>query len=109
VLILTTAKLFQHYLSLAQEGFPDVGINDVARYFASIRVTTDKAESWRAWATAYIDMELEEHPTSTHACGEDGTSTQGEFGGGPSSETGSRSRRESKCMGGSGESESVCV
>ena len=42
-------------------------VNDVARYFVSIGVTSDEAESWRAWAAAYIDMELEECPTSTHA------------------------------------------
>ena len=33
---------------------------------ASIRVSAEEAESLRAWATAYIKMELEEHPNGTN-------------------------------------------
>ena len=44
-----------------------LGVNEVARYLATVGVTTAEAEKWRAWATAYIDMELEEHPDDVHA------------------------------------------
>jgi len=49
----------------------------------------------------------EKEPPPTHnkiwrPCGEDGLSTWGEFGGGPRSETGSRSRREHERVRGSG-------
>jgi hypothetical protein len=44
-----------------------LGINEVARFFASVGVTADEAEQWRPWATAYIDMELEEHPNGSSA------------------------------------------
>ncbi|KAI0277736.1 hypothetical protein BC826DRAFT_1113744 [Russula brevipes] len=39
----------------------------VARYFSSIGVRTGEAERWRAWATAYVEMELEQRPNGTHA------------------------------------------
>jgi len=38
--------------------FSNETVNDVVRYFASIGVTTDEAEAWRACAAAYVDMEL---------------------------------------------------
>ena len=44
-----------------------LGVNEVVRYLATVGVTTAEAEKWRAWATAYIDMELEEHPDDVHA------------------------------------------
>jgi hypothetical protein len=44
-----------------------LGVNEVVRYFASVGVTTNDAESWRAWAAAYVDMELEERPASAWA------------------------------------------
>jgi hypothetical protein len=43
------------------------GTNEVARYLASIGTTAEQAEQWRAWATAYVDMELEAYPNSSHA------------------------------------------
>jgi hypothetical protein len=44
-----------------------LGVNGVARYLASIGVTATEAEGWRAWACAYVEMELKEHPDSVHA------------------------------------------
>ena len=34
----------------------------VARFLASIGMTTAKAETWQQWAAAYVDMLLTEHP-----------------------------------------------
>ena len=34
----------------------------VARFLASVGVTTAEAETWRQWAAAYVDMSLTEHP-----------------------------------------------
>ena len=45
----------------------NLGINEVARFLASTGVSVDEAEQWRPWATAYIDMEVEEHPNGGHA------------------------------------------
>jgi len=64
---ITTPRRKQMYSTTQFGNETRLGVNDVARYFAYIGVTTDEAESWRAWAAAYIDMELEERPTSTHA------------------------------------------
>ena len=64
---ITTPRRKQIYNTTQFGNETRLGINDVARYFASIGVTMDEAECWRAWATAYIDMELEERPASTHA------------------------------------------
>ena len=44
-----------------------LGINGVARYLASIGVTASEAKGWRAWACAYVEMELDMHPDSSHA------------------------------------------
>jgi hypothetical protein len=44
-----------------------MGVNDVTRFLASAGVQPEAAESWRPWATAFIEMELEEHPNGTHA------------------------------------------
>jgi hypothetical protein len=41
--------------------------DSIAKYLASISVSADKAEDWRPWAAAYVEMELEEHPNSYHA------------------------------------------
>jgi hypothetical protein len=42
------------------------GTNDVAHYLVPIS-TTVAAEQWQAWAAAYVEMELEMHPNSSHA------------------------------------------
>ena len=39
----------------------------VARFLASVSMTFDETEQWQPWAAAYVDMELEEHPNSSHA------------------------------------------
>ncbi len=44
-----------------------LGINDVAHFLASIGITTEDAEQWRPCAAAFIEMELKEHPTGSHA------------------------------------------
>ena len=36
-------------------------------YLASTGVTAAEAEGWRAWACAYVEMDLEMHPESTYA------------------------------------------
>jgi hypothetical protein len=41
--------------------------NAMVRYFSTIGVTTTEAEEWQAWATAYVDMELNECPNSAYA------------------------------------------
>ncbi len=64
---ITTPRRKQIYNTTQFGNETRLDVNDVARYFASIGVTMDEAESWRAWATAYIDMELEERLASTHA------------------------------------------
>jgi hypothetical protein len=43
-----------------------LSINNVVHYLASIGVTATEAEGWRAWACAYIKMELEMDPDSTY-------------------------------------------
>jgi len=45
----------------------DLDMEAVARLLASYGVTTDEAETWRAWACAYVETDLLAHPTSTHA------------------------------------------
>jgi hypothetical protein len=42
-------------------------IKGMARFMASVGITAHEAEQWRPWAAAYIEMELEERPTSAHA------------------------------------------
>lgn len=44
-----------------------LGIEQVARFLAWNGVPPDEAEQWRPWATAYIEMELIEHPGSARA------------------------------------------
>jgi hypothetical protein len=44
-----------------------LGVNNVACYLASVGVTVTEAKGWRAWACAYIEMDLEMHPDSTYA------------------------------------------
>ena len=57
----------QHY-NEARFGYGNnLGVNEVARFLASVGVTPGEAEQWRPWAAAYIDMELEEHPNGSHA------------------------------------------
>jgi hypothetical protein len=41
--------------------------NAVVCYFSAISVTMTKAEEWQAWATAYVNMELDKHPNSAYA------------------------------------------
>ncbi|KAH9962108.1 hypothetical protein BC827DRAFT_1267105 [Russula dissimulans] len=50
------------YAPLATMGPPQV-----AQYFTMIGVSIQEAESWRPWATTYIEMELAQHPDSAHA------------------------------------------
>jgi len=45
----------------------DLNMEAMACLLASYGVTTDEAETWRAWACAYVEMDLLAHPTSTHA------------------------------------------
>jgi hypothetical protein len=42
------------------------GTNEVLHYLASINTTTEQAEQWQAWVTAYIDMELKAYSNSSH-------------------------------------------
>jgi hypothetical protein len=44
-----------------------LGVNNVARYLASVGVTVAEAEGWRAWACAYVEMDLDMHPDSPYA------------------------------------------
>ena len=44
-----------------------LGINEVAYYLASIGIIINEAETWQAWAAAYVEMELTEHLDSRHA------------------------------------------
>jgi len=44
----------------------DLDMEAVARLLASYGVTTDEAKTWRAWACAYVEMDLLAHPTSMH-------------------------------------------
>ena len=44
----------------------DLDMEAMARLLTSYGVTTDKAETWRAWACAYVETDLLAHPTSTH-------------------------------------------
>jgi hypothetical protein len=41
-----------------------MGVNQVARFLASIGVSANEAETWRPWATAFVEMELETRPNS---------------------------------------------
>lgn len=74
-----TKRLTQMGLNITQNGqlryydtsrFGDenhTGSNEVVRYLASIGTTAEQAEQWRAWATAYVDMEIKAVPNSSHA------------------------------------------
>jgi hypothetical protein len=44
-----------------------LGVDAVTTFLAFTGITTTKAEQWWPWATAYLEMELEEHPGSNHA------------------------------------------
>jgi hypothetical protein len=44
-----------------------LGVNEVAAFLAAVGMTTTKAEQWRPWAAAYVDMELDAHPNSMYA------------------------------------------
>ena len=57
----------QHYDTLWFGNENHTGTSEVARYLASIGMTAEQAEQWRAWATAYINMELKTHPNLSHA------------------------------------------
>jgi hypothetical protein len=41
-----------------------LGINEIASFLAHAGVTAIEAEGWRAWATAYVEMEIEGQPNS---------------------------------------------
>jgi hypothetical protein len=54
--------------SEAQYGAAEaLGINEVTRFLAATGVTTAEAEQWRAWATAYLEMDLERSPNGPRA------------------------------------------
>jgi hypothetical protein len=44
-----------------------LGVNQIARFLASIGVSAIEAESWRPWATAFMEMELVARPNSNGA------------------------------------------
>jgi hypothetical protein len=39
----------------------------IMSYLANIGVTTVKAETWRSWATIYVEMELDADQMGPHA------------------------------------------
>jgi hypothetical protein len=45
----------------------NIGIEQVAKFLAWSGVSPDEAEQWHPWATAYIEMDLKDHPTSIYA------------------------------------------
>ena len=45
----------------------NLGIEQIARFLAWNGVPPDEAEQWHPWATAYIEIELIEHPNGIHA------------------------------------------
>ena len=52
----------------AQYGYSaNISINEIAGFLAAAGTTQEEAERWRPWATAYIAMELETYPHSSHA------------------------------------------
>jgi hypothetical protein len=44
-----------------------IDINTVASFMAHNGITTAEAEYWWAWATAYVEMELEKEPSGSYA------------------------------------------
>ena len=44
-----------------------IDINTVASFLAHNGITTAEAEYWRAWATMYVEMELEKEPNGSYA------------------------------------------
>ncbi len=44
-----------------------ISANIIVQFLASASVQPEEAEQWRPWVTAFIEMELEDHPTTTHA------------------------------------------
>ena len=60
-------RRIRHYDALVFGDENHLGINEVARYLASIGITINEAKTWWAWAAAYVEMELTEHPDSRHA------------------------------------------
>src|SRR6266404_2266464 len=43
-----------------------IGVNDIIWSLASASVQPEEAEQWRLWATAFVKMELKDHPMTTH-------------------------------------------
>jgi hypothetical protein len=60
-------KQFQYYDTQRFGDENHTSITEVARYFALIGMTAEKAEQWRAWAAAYVDMEINESPNSRYS------------------------------------------
>ena len=58
---------FQYYDAQRFGDENHISIKEIARYLAFIGTTAEDAERWRAWAAVYIDMDLDEHPNSSHA------------------------------------------
>jgi hypothetical protein len=44
-----------------------IHIDNIASFLAHCGITTAEAEQWRAWATAYVEMELEREPDGNYA------------------------------------------
>ena len=44
-----------------------ISVNNIIRFLASAGIQPEEAERWRSWVAAFIEMELEDHPTATHA------------------------------------------
>lgn len=44
-----------------------LNVNQLAQFLASIGVSANEAETWRPWATAFVEMELEARPNSNGA------------------------------------------
>ena len=52
----------QQYSTTTFANERDLKVEHVACFLASVGVTIDKAETWRQWVAAYVDMGLMKHP-----------------------------------------------
>jgi hypothetical protein len=68
---ITTTKIrsSRRYDTEAFGPFESINMEVATRYMASVGVTTEEVERWRPWAAAYVDMEIDEQPNSTHTGG----------------------------------------
>ena len=66
-LTVATSRRTQPYSTATYGDETSLGVDGLTNYLADIGITTAEAETWRPWATVYVETELDAHPTGPHA------------------------------------------